>query len=73
MNLLEKLLKKLNLLDRDNCLSLTNVAYYAIVCDFVLKPARTELDVAALATVLLSYNYKRYMSHKAAKNGEGTK
>lgn len=64
---LNKLLKFLNLTDRANNLSITNIALIILLVKLAIMPTLALPDVAAFFIVLLNYGHKRMESNKAAK------
>lgn len=64
-----KVLKFLNLLDKDNNLSLTNVSVLVCIVKMCI-PGSSIVDVGALLLALINYSHKRFESNKAIKEAK---
>ena len=64
---MEKILEFLNLLDRNNKLSISNIAVYAILIKLLLSPELGSFDAAAFLTVIANYSAKRYTNYKSTE------
>ena len=62
------ILKFFNLLDRNNRLSISNVAVIVCVVKVAVAPQVSIVDAGALLVTLLNYSHKRSEANKAAKD-----
>ena len=61
------ILNFLNLLDRSNNISISNVAVIIVVTKIAFTPALGIAEAGALLLTLLNYSHKRYESNKLVK------
>lgn len=65
--------KFLRLIDENNEISLTNVAFMVIILKVALVQDTSMTDIAALLTVILNYSYKKHIAlKKPEKHSEKT-
>lgn len=70
MTTVYKILNFLSLLDKDNNISITNVAVIIMVTKLMFIPTFTLAEVSAFVIVMLNYGHKRRENAKAASNNK---
>jgi len=63
----KSLLRALKITDADNSISLTSIGVMVLLTKIALAPTIDWAVAASLLLTLLSYNYKRHLSHKATQ------
>ena len=66
--MLTKILNKLNLLDAQNNLSITNIAVIVVLVKLVLTPQWTLNEAGMLLLTIANYSHKRYVINQAQGN-----
>ena len=68
MKYIRKLLKFLQLVDREGNLSITNIATIVVITKIALTATFDWGVISALLVTLLNYGHKRYEANKASKD-----